>query len=270
MPEPANSSQTPLLAFVQELKAAREFRRISLKEIAGETMISLGYLTHLENGEWQEVPFPYLRGYLISYAETVGMNLDKVLRTFDELNWSPPQGTRPVVKDLSGPVVRPVKGGNHKELVPPLMDLIPLRSKLLVLGAFLLVVVGSFWVVWLFTRTDNPADRAQPGFHRTLERVQADQEEAGRLQASLKPRELEFRLSQSGTLRISAGDSLFFAGALRADSLVRIRTTAEIVVQVERCQDLHLSVDGTPQSLDSLQGPAEIQLSSRGLRTLAR
>ena len=83
MPEPATPSHTPLQAFVQELKVAREFRKITLKEIASETMISLSYLTHLENGEWQEVPFPYLRGYLISYAETVGMNLDRVLRNFD-------------------------------------------------------------------------------------------------------------------------------------------------------------------------------------------
>lgn len=270
MPEPANPSQTPLMAFVQELKAAREFRRISLKEIAGTTMISLAYLTHLENGDWQEVPFPYLRGYLISYAEAVGMNLDKVLRTFDELDWQPAQGGRPQVKDLSGPVVRPARGGNNRELVPPLMDLIPLRSKLLVLGAFLAVVVGSFWLVWLFTRSDNPADQAQPAFNRTLERVRADQEQAGRLQNSLTPRQLEVRLARAGTLRISEGDSVHFAGTLRADSLVVIRSAAELHVQVERFEDLSLSLDGVSQVLDSLRGPAEVQLSARGLRTLPR
>ncbi len=270
MPEPATPSQSPLQAFVQELKAAREFRRITLKEIAGETMISLAYLTHLENGEWQDIPFPYLRGYLISYAETVGMNLEKVLRTFDEMDWSPPQGSRPVIRDHSGPVVRPAGGGGHKELVPPLLDLIPLRKKLLVLFGFLVVVIGSFWVVWLFTRTDNPEDLAPPSFNRTLEKVRADQDEAGRLQSSLTPRSIQLALGSSGTLKVSAGDSVFFAGTLRADSLILFSTTAEIVILVERCEDVRLTVDGLPQTLDSLAGPAEIQLSGRGVRTTPR
>ncbi|MCA9782082.1 MAG: helix-turn-helix domain-containing protein [Calditrichaeota bacterium] len=257
-------------AFVQELKVAREFRKITLKEIASETMISLSYLTHLENGEWQEVPFPYLRGYLISYAETVGMNLDRVLRNFDELDWKPAEGGRPQTRDLSGPVVRPAGGGGHAELVPPLLALIPMRKKLLVLFAFLLVVAGSFWVVWLFTHTANPADAGQPSFNRTLERVRADQERTNWLQSSMTPRRIQMRLASSGTLKVSSGDSVFFSGTLRADSLLALETTAEITVLVERCEDLSVLLDGAPQFLDSLSGPGEIHLSGRGVRTSPR
>jgi hypothetical protein len=71
--------------FCKELREARTYQQISLPEIERITRISDEYIEALEAGRWEEVPRAYLRGYLALYATAVGMNREKVLRSFDRL-----------------------------------------------------------------------------------------------------------------------------------------------------------------------------------------
>ncbi len=258
------ASRDPKAAFVAELKAAREFNKISLKEIGAETMVSLRYLQNLENGDWQEIPRPYLRGYLINYAECVGMNLERVLRSFDELDW---QGESPSqIADRSGPVTRPAGSGQDGPLVPPLITLIPLRKKitLALLGTILVLVVA--WVVWLFNHESAQESVGDGDFRRTIESARQDDAQARLLLQELEPRQLSLRLQRPGRLRLSAGDSLVFEGEWPADSLYRFRSTAELSLQAERAEDLELSWDGETLDLGAHSGAVLIQLSQRGLK----
>jgi hypothetical protein len=76
---------TAIAVFCKELREAREYQRITLREIAAVTRLSLEPLQAIEDGRWDEIPRAYLRGYLGLYAQAVGMNVEKVLRSFDRL-----------------------------------------------------------------------------------------------------------------------------------------------------------------------------------------
>jgi cytoskeletal protein RodZ len=81
----SSSNTSAIAAFCKELRDAREFQLISLQEVAQMSRISIEFLDALERGHWDRIPRAYVRGYLGLYAQTVGMNRDKVLRTFDHL-----------------------------------------------------------------------------------------------------------------------------------------------------------------------------------------
>ena len=74
-----------IAAFCKELRQAREYQRMTLPEVAGITRVRVDYLAAIEEGRWEEIPRAYTRGYLSVYAEAVGMNRDKVIKSFDRL-----------------------------------------------------------------------------------------------------------------------------------------------------------------------------------------
>jgi hypothetical protein len=98
-------STSAIAFFCKDLRDAREFRQISLDEAAQITRISREYLEALENGRWDGIPAAYLRGYLGSYADAVGMNREKVLRGFDHLN-SPGTSFHGAVLDETQPLLK--------------------------------------------------------------------------------------------------------------------------------------------------------------------
>ncbi|OAQ20461.1 helix-turn-helix domain-containing protein [Thermosulfurimonas dismutans] len=78
------SETTKLLG--QYLREAREMRGLSLEEVAQETKINKVFLEALENEDWDSLPAEiYVRGYLRSYAEAVGLDPKEVLLRYDSI-----------------------------------------------------------------------------------------------------------------------------------------------------------------------------------------
>ncbi len=68
------------------LKKIREERGISLKEIQNRTKVSSRYLNAIEEGNFQIIPGEvYLKGFLRSYAETIGLNGDEIIEMYNDL-----------------------------------------------------------------------------------------------------------------------------------------------------------------------------------------
>ncbi|MCC6477088.1 helix-turn-helix domain-containing protein [bacterium] len=76
---------SPTARFGEELRKAREFRHMSLREVAEITRVSLEYLSALERGDVEILPQPIRRGIVAAYANAVAMNRDLVLRDFEAL-----------------------------------------------------------------------------------------------------------------------------------------------------------------------------------------
>lgn len=81
----SSSSNTAIAIFCRDLREARRYQQVSLQEVASTTRISIEYIESLEAGRWDEVPVAYRRGYLGLYAQAIGMNRDKVLKSYDLL-----------------------------------------------------------------------------------------------------------------------------------------------------------------------------------------
>lgn len=81
-----SSARTSFIAaFAEELRRARVYNRVELSDVAEQTHLAVEFLEALEQGRWEAIPAPYVRGYLYLYAQAVGMNVEKVLKSYDDL-----------------------------------------------------------------------------------------------------------------------------------------------------------------------------------------
>ncbi|MBU0517321.1 DUF4115 domain-containing protein [bacterium] len=80
-----SQSRNQIEDFGQELINARDYKKITLEQISDITKIALPYLEAMEQGRWDLLPQPYMAVFLKAYAETVGMNVPKVMKKYKEM-----------------------------------------------------------------------------------------------------------------------------------------------------------------------------------------
>jgi len=80
--------------FFQELKRAREQKRVSLADIADRTLINIKHLEAIERGNTAILPEAYVRAFIREYAAAIGLDGDETLRRFDEGRRTPDEITR--------------------------------------------------------------------------------------------------------------------------------------------------------------------------------
>ena len=88
--------------FGSHLKHEREMRGISLEEIAASTKIQIRYLQALENNQFDQLPGTvFIKGFVRSYAKTIGCNADDLISAYDESIGSPQQDADQIERDLA-------------------------------------------------------------------------------------------------------------------------------------------------------------------------
>tara|TARA_B100000686_G_scaffold354854_1_gene467710 strand:- start:3964 stop:4755 length:792 start_codon:yes stop_codon:yes gene_type:complete len=71
--------------FGSYLRNERESRGVPLEEIADNTKINLRFLLALENNDYDQLPNEvFIKGYIRSYAKTIGGNADEMLAIYEE------------------------------------------------------------------------------------------------------------------------------------------------------------------------------------------
>ncbi|MCB2212645.1 DUF4115 domain-containing protein [bacterium] len=71
--------------FCKDLIAAREYKDMDLMKVSERTKISPDYLSKLEAGDWDFLPGSYVRAFMRTYAQTVGMDVGEVLDRYDRI-----------------------------------------------------------------------------------------------------------------------------------------------------------------------------------------
>lgn len=124
----------------EQLKAAREAKKLSLAEIANETRIPLRHLQHIEDGAWDALPaITYSIGFARSYANAVGLNGAEI-------------GAQ--LREQLGVSARPVAQPDYDAPADPTR--VPPRSLALIAGAIaVLLMIG--YVVWRSGAVDDSA-----------------------------------------------------------------------------------------------------------------
>jgi cytoskeletal protein RodZ len=80
-PEPLEEEQleTELPSVGEQLRAAREKKRVSLEDVAAQTRIPLRHLASIESGDWDNLPAPtYTIGFAKNYAAAVGLDRTEI------------------------------------------------------------------------------------------------------------------------------------------------------------------------------------------------
>lgn len=89
--------------FFQELKRAREEKRVSLADIADRTLINIKHLEAIERGNTSILPEAYVRAFIKEYAAAIGLDGAETLRRFDETRRAEEVTARPVERVLPPP-----------------------------------------------------------------------------------------------------------------------------------------------------------------------
>ncbi len=96
--------QDPKKKFCEELCAAREAKGLDLSRVAEKSKITFEYLEKMESGDWSFLPHAYVRAFLRTYAQIVGLDVTDVLTQFDRIVDEPaiPIRTEPTPQDHEG------------------------------------------------------------------------------------------------------------------------------------------------------------------------
>ena len=71
--------------FGSYLKHERELRGVPLEEISGATKIHIRFLQALEENKFDELPGEvFIKGYIRSYANIIGSDVEEVLNIYKE------------------------------------------------------------------------------------------------------------------------------------------------------------------------------------------
>ena len=76
-------SEENLDQFFQEFKAVRKSKKLSVNDISKEIKLQKEYITAIESGNFDILSPVYIRLFLKSYCEYLGMDVDKVLRQYE-------------------------------------------------------------------------------------------------------------------------------------------------------------------------------------------
>lgn len=101
-------------AFSEELRSERESRNITLAEIARKTRINIKYLEALEQGAFDVLPQTYIRAFIKSYADAVGVPAEQFLHKYDVIVRQKFSGSQPVMTE---PISSPLKPTKEKDSI---------------------------------------------------------------------------------------------------------------------------------------------------------
>ncbi|MEJ2165302.1 MAG: DUF2914 domain-containing protein [Desulfobacterales bacterium] len=150
------------------LKKEREARNISLRDVAEFTKISKTYLDCLEKDDYKKIPGePYVKGYISSYAECVGISDHEALKLYDSF-----QEKKRHAEEIKAEVLE----GNKGRRLP----FLSLKTKIwlvLALLAPIILAVGGYYT--FFRKQEKAAaDKGIQGADKTIRKSLSSKHES--------------------------------------------------------------------------------------------
>lgn len=134
---------------VELLKQARQDKQITLREIAEQTKIQMHYLAALEKGEFTRFAGEvYLKGALVRYAESVGLDVKEVMALYQRLK----SEVEPAVDEKPVSRTKKPKGSPRYEV----------RGPSLLTGVVLLLILIIAAGIWFALQRGRPGNGAGP------------------------------------------------------------------------------------------------------------
>lgn len=123
------------LTLGERLQKIRIERRLSLAEVSKSTKIQIKYLTYLEEGEYLKLPADvYVRGFLRSYANFIGMNEEILIKQF--------------IREKG--IQKNIKKTDNEEKITKQINFsnFVLTPRIIIICVVFLFIVGCFWYLF--------------------------------------------------------------------------------------------------------------------------
>ncbi len=123
----------------EKLKAARNNKKLSLKDVAKETNIAWGYIEALEEEDFDRFPGEtYVVGFLKSYSEYLKLDSDEMIHLYR--GYKIGESATPIEE-----LTKPTKPG----LLTSITNLYEREKNIFVSALIILAVVAVIWVLWI-------------------------------------------------------------------------------------------------------------------------
>lgn len=168
----------------QELKRAREARRLSIIDVADATLINPSFLEAIEQGNTTIMPQTYIRAFIREYASVVGLDPVAIMQHYDKERVEAAPAEQP---PLSAPTTEHEETKEAEPAAAPQSTERPPTLARFALPALVLLVLAV--VLWNLTRTKTPPQTNETPLESVVEKTGADTiaKSPGALPAPPKP-----------------------------------------------------------------------------------
>jgi cytoskeletal protein RodZ len=250
------------------LKQLREEKKISVSQVAQTLKTKLETIHALEANDFEKIPAPtYVKGYLRSYANLLGIDADSLLM---EYNRQFPQAKQPLV-----PPVHKIPNVN--------IDMMKVfKSKIFIFSTISIIILISLIIAIVkISHRKTKIHPAKKEIPEQTQQVQAKQEiiqketqkteeHTGATPKPNTPFSLPLSLSANAIdnvwIRVNADGKTIFEGVLQKSDKENWQAQSEFKLRVGNPSKLNLSVNNKPLGNISPYGPINVIINKDGFK----
>lgn len=144
----------------QQLREAREAKKLAIPQIAEMTKIRGDHLRALEEGDYKVFSAPvYIRGFVRTYSTLLKLDVPQVMRALDaELSKT---------EDFREPPALSGQKRGLADFITLQLSKLDLRKALVVLGVLIVLgIAAGSWYLWHLHKTSDPLAGLKPGVYQ--------------------------------------------------------------------------------------------------------
>lgn len=239
------------------LKQLREEKKISVAQVAQALKTKPETIQALEVNDFQKIPaIPYVKGYLRSYANYLGIDSEQVLA---EYNKQYPITEKPVFLPQGQKLPR--VGIDIEKFIKP---------KLLIAIVFvILIIISIVFLITLKTKKKTPAP-----IKETLTSVQTTVPKESEKPTTppfiptsiTTPILLSVHAIDTVWLRVYSDDKIIFQGVLQKGEEENWKAQNEFKLRIGNPSKLNITLNGKPIGNISPYGPINVTINEKGIK----
>ena len=228
------------------LRAAREKKGLTFKDVENETSIRSLYIESIEKGDYDALPGAvYTKGFIRNYATMLGLDSDAVLRQYyDETHTAAPVpvGSEAEEARTEAPSDPPFQSGMdfHDRVEKSHRS----QNVLVVVGVLVLAVVGS---VYYFFGSDETTSTAKPGAAQTQEKAQPPAPMETKPAAPIEGVEVAAKFSARCWTQVTADGKTIYEGTAEKGQTFTWKGKDRVVVTAGNAGAVALTWNGKDQ-----------------------
>jgi cytoskeleton protein RodZ len=152
----------------QQLREAREGKKLAIPQVAEMTKIRGDHLRALEEGDYKVFSAPvYIRGFVRTYATLLKLDVPQVMRALDaELSKT---------QDFREPPALSGRKRGLADFITLQLSKLDLRKALAVLGVLIVLgIAAGSWFLWHRHKTADPLAGLKPGIYQPATKSSGD------------------------------------------------------------------------------------------------
>lgn len=228
------------------LKNLREEKKIPVAQIAQALKTKPETIQALEANDFQKIPAPtYVKGYLRSYANYLGINSDDILV---EYNRQYPTGSKQILV-LQGQKL-PRIGLNI--------------NRFIIIAGVIVTIVIAITLFIIFKPEKSPAPSPKPQVSPVV--IEQPPSPSTITPPIRIPMSLSVHTLDNVWLRVHSDGKLIFEGTLQKDEKENWRAQSEFKLRIGNPSKINLSLNGQSLGTISPYGPVNVTINDKGVQ----